>query len=226
MGNENEDKNNKENKKGSKEMKKKKKKRSKANNKEEQGKKDKKHKKKSKTDKKKEKKDKKDKVEEKGKEKKHKKEKKPKKKASKAKVKPKSAGKQQPQPQPPSPKGPAPAPAHAYTGTPEQIGKNKLLLDKICAFLESTKPDEVTPKTKNDLDKIQQLIKNISFRDNGAPERVIEVALTEKQKAVILEITGLVCDDTDNIPMTVNADTDGKTSGAKGERLDFVQTKT
>lgn len=143
-------------------------------------------------------------------------------------MKPQSAAKQQPPPQPPSPKGPAPVPAQACNGTPEAIGKNKQLLDKICAFLESTKPDEVTPKTKSDLDKIQQLIKNISFRDNGAPERVVEVALTEKQKAVILEITGLVCGDVDNIPMTVNADEEVKASGpgALGEKLDFVPTKT
>ena len=118
--------------------------------------------------------------------------------------------------------------------TPEQINKNAEQLAKICKLLESLKPDQVTRTSKDDLDKIQLLIKNITFRDNGETGRVHDVPLSDKQKHVIKLVSdakGL--DEVDTMAMTVtegNA-TEGKSTivGEKinfpFEKLDFVQTK-
>ena len=119
--------------------------------------------------------------------------------------------------------------------TPETLAKNKDLLDKICNLMANLKADQVTRSSKDDLDKIQLLIKNISFRDGGELGRVREVPLTEKQQAVIKMISDVGCEDIDTMAMTVtdkNEATTGKsiTAGEPKvnypyEKLEFVPTK-
>ncbi len=78
-------------------------------------------------------------------------------------------------------------------------GKNAEALAKITKELESLKAENVTPNGKDDLDKIQTLLKNIAYRDNGEKGRVRQVTLNDRQKAAIQKVTGLelggTCDD-------------------------------
>ena len=85
---------------------------------------------------------------------------------------------------------------------------------------------------------MQLLIKNIAFRDAGELNKVHEVPLSEKQKAVIKLISSVDCDGgMDTLAMTVTDANDavtGKTVGPDGgppkinypfEKLEFVATK-
>lgn len=117
------------------------------------------------------------------------------------------------------------------TANPAQISKNKGILEKICTLLEKTKPELVTRTMKDDLNKIQQIIQNISMRDHGDLDRVRDVPLSERQKDVIWKISGLNCDEVDtlNITMTEGSDPvppiDDSKEDAKVEKLDLAPTK-
>lgn len=115
--------------------------------------------------------------------------------------------------------------------TPEQIKKNQEMLDKVFKLMETLKPDQVTRSSKDDLSKVQQLIKNITYRDNGDKSRVREVELTDKQKEIIKLVSGSVCDSqVDVMGVTMTEGEEGKSvSGDKinfpFEKLEFVKTK-
>lgn len=118
------------------------------------------------------------------------------------------------------------------TANPEQISKNKGILEKICTLLEKTKPEQVTRTTKDDLNKIQQIIQNISMRDHGDLDRVRDVPLSEKQKAIIWKISGLNCDDVDTLTLTITEGSEDPTppreeskEDEKVEKLDLAPTK-
>ncbi|KAJ6219668.1 hypothetical protein RDWZM_005480 [Blomia tropicalis] len=162
----------------------------------------------------------------------------------KGKVKAKSTKKEEKKDAPAGDDTPAPSPSTTSAAgsapplppaSPEQVAKNKDLLQKILTLLEGLKPGHVTRTSKDDLDKVQQLVKNITFRDGGEPSRVREVQLTDTQKAVIKQICGIGCEDLDNLMMTVTKDSGpedpAKTKGGTVkvnypfEKLDFVQTK-
>ena len=117
--------------------------------------------------------------------------------------------------------------------SPEIVANNKAMLEKIILLMEKIRVDQITRDNKDDLDKIQQLIKNIAFRDGGEPTRAREVQLSEHQKAIIKMISGdASLDESDHLMMTVTDSKDARAfSKADGklnyqyEKLEFVPTK-
>lgn len=59
------------------------------------------------------------------------------------------------------------------------------------------------------------------MRDNGDTDRVREVPLTEKQKAIIEKITGFNCDEVETLTMTITESID--TNTPKEESLEKVK---
>ena len=84
------------------------------------------------------------------------------------------------------------------------VAKNQTLLNKIILLMEGLKAEAVTRSTKDDLDKIQALMKNIQFRDNGNYDRIREIQFTDVQKLVIKAVSGLEIDSQDtNLYITI-----------------------
>lgn len=116
--------------------------------------------------------------------------------------------------------------------TPEQIKKNQEMLEKVYKLMETLKPNQVTRGSKDDLRVVQQLIKNITFRDYGEKSRVREVELNDKQKEVIKVVSGSACNSVvDVVNVTMTEGEEGKSvSGDKinfpFEKLEFVKTKS
>lgn len=116
--------------------------------------------------------------------------------------------------------------------TPEQIKKNQDMLDKVFKLMETLKPDQVTRSSKDDLRVVQQLIKNITFRDYGDKSGVREVELSDKQKEIIKLISGSACNsEVDVVGLTMTEGEDGKSVSKDKinfpfEKLEFVKTKS
>lgn len=73
---------------------------------------------------------------------------------------------------------------------PDVVTKNQEQIDMIIKLLEGVTTDFVTRHIKDDLDRIQTMIRNITHREAGEDSKVIKVHFTESQKAVIKLVCG------------------------------------
>ncbi|KAI2808324.1 hypothetical protein RDWZM_005637 [Blomia tropicalis] len=73
----------------------------------------------------------------------------------------------------------------------DAVQKNQQEVNKIVALMDAIRTNQVTKHHKDDLDRIQMLIKNISYREEGLPDLVRPVTFTYVQKAIIKKITGI-----------------------------------
>jgi len=93
--------------------------------------------------------------------------------------------------------------------TPEIVAKNAEFLKSIEELIEKLKPDQVTQFVKDDLDRVQALVKNIAFRNSGQMNRMSAIDYTELQLAVFKKVSpDLLIDCEDKLFMTI--------TGAKG----------
>ena len=113
---------------------------------------------------------------------------------------------------------------------------NREAIDKIIELLRGVRPEQVTKNNKDDLDKIQTMIKNIQYRDAGESSRVREVVFTEQQKAVIKMVAGIGVDEEES-KMALTESPSGGATVAKApapppkitmpfQKLELVPTKS
>ena len=69
--------------------------------------------------------------------------------------------------------------------TEETASKNQKQIDMIVELLNGVRTDFVTRHIKDDLDRIQTLVKNVTYREAAQTSRVVPVHFTELQRAVI-----------------------------------------
>ena len=95
--------------------------------------------------------------------------------------------------------------------SPEVTAKNLEVLKSILDLIEKLKPDQVNIPIKEDLDRVQALVKNISYRNSGQLARMTSIQYTETQLSVFKIVSPTMSFDTeDKLAVTLTKEKDGQ----------------